>query len=249
MGQSTTLLNFHHPLPQQGSFSISELDPGVQQHLKVLRIRSGETIRFIDGRGLIIETRCLQIRPLVFEIISSKKSEELRPQIDLCLSAPKGDLLWEAVTQATEVGATSIRFLRTAHTQYLKQQEAPVARAQKISDAACEQCARTWRVDVQPRWWSIEEALALPGRKIFADENLSQSGLYGFKEKIALTAKEADRVVLLIGPEGGWSSEERQVLGAGATAMGLGPLILRVPTACATSILLIKSLFSKGRTS
>ena len=246
MGQIATLLNFHGEIPEKGSFSISELDPGVQQHLKVLRLRSGEAVRFINGRGLSVEARCLQIRPLLFEVTAAKRSEALRPQIDLCLAAPKGDLLWEAITQATEVGATSLRLMRSAYTQLTKQQEAPLRRAQKVSDAACEQCLRPWRVAVDERWWSLGEALELPGTKIFADEALSDSGLYGFADSKKIV-NGGDRIVLFIGPEGGWSPEERQVLGARAHAMGLGPLILRVPTACATAIHAIKSLFAAAQ--
>jgi len=245
MGQITTLLNFHSTLPFKGTFSLAELDPGAQHHLKVLRIRSGEEFRFIDGQGSILHTRCTQIRPPVFEVLNVAKNKALTPKIELCLAAPKGDLLWEAVTQATEVGVSSIRLIRSQHVQYTKQQDAPTARVQKISDSACEQCSRAWRVEVHPNWHKLEDCLKLPGTAVVADENLSTKGIYGFAASEIPTATTAG-LRIFIGPEGGWSEEERQILGASARAFGLGPLILRVPTAAATAIHLLRGLYSSG---
>ena len=65
----------------------------------------------------------------------------------------------------------------------------------------------------------------------------------------ALAARRDQRVLLAIGPEGGWNSFELSLLAAhGFTLVGLGPRTLRVDTAC-TALLAIThaSLASIGR--
>lgn len=247
MSSAHTLLNPHSSLPRQGQLGVAELDPPTQQHLKSLRIQNGEEVVFMDGKGLLLKTRCVQIRPLVFEILSATQQPALNPPIELCLATPKGEALWDTITQATEIGVNSIRLLKTTHTQIPKGWEFPQTRAQKVSDAASSQCQRAWRVELIPQWSTLEDSLkvskdVLP---VFADETLSAAAVYGFKGPKADTKKidAPQKIQLFIGPEGGWSAEEREFLGKRAKALGLGPLVLRVPTATVAALFFLRRHF------
>jgi 16S rRNA (uracil1498-N3)-methyltransferase len=238
MGQYSGILVIESTLPKSGSFDARALDERVQRHLAALRVRNGEHVNFLNGRGGLWICVCQNARDQLFEVLETKEIPQLRPQIDLYLAPPKGDALTQAVTQATECGAARIAFLKSDFAQYRKEDEAPGLRAQRVSDAACEQCLRPWRCEVNSEWLSLDEALAAPGLNIVADEEEARSGGLGFADakKASSEMRGAERLKLFIGPEGGWSESERKILRAKALTLGLGSLILRTPTACVAAL-------------
>jgi len=53
-------------------------------------------------------------------------------------------------------------------------------------------------------------------------------------------------VALLVGPEGGWTDEERaQATQAGWTAVWLGPLILRTETAAIAALVIVAAAWPR----
>ncbi|MBV9295447.1 MAG: RsmE family RNA methyltransferase, partial [Acidobacteriaceae bacterium] len=55
----------------------------------------------------------------------------------------------------------------------------------------------------------------------------------------------ADRVALLLGPEGGWTDEERaQAIAAGWTPCSFGKMILRSETAALASLAIIQAAWA-----
>lgn len=215
---------------------MAALPPIVQQHLKVLRVRDGESLQFLDGNGGVFPalTR-VEGRELAFDIQSVSKRPALAPRLKLVLAPPKGDDLWTAIQQSTEIGAERIAFLRARHAQIAKGQNAPIERAQRVADAACEQCGRAWRMGFEPEWCELGELLARPGIHVVADEILSLKDEIGFADR-APSLGGGEEIYLYIGPEGGWSDEERQLFDGRAAKLGLGQLVLRTPTACVAAI-------------
>jgi 16S rRNA (uracil1498-N3)-methyltransferase len=208
------------------------------QHLKALRLEKGERADFMDGQGRWAECVCEGSKPWSFRVEGLRSQAALTPRIELCLAPPKKDALWESLAQATEMGASSVRFVESEHSQHRKQdREALIDRARRVADAACEQSHRAWRLEIADDWLSLESALALPGTQIVADEGLAEHGGLGFTKPIdaaRLLAPEGLR--LFIGPEGGWSQAERTLLLSKATALGLGAQVLRVPTAVVAAL-------------
>lgn len=243
---------FHHfLLPEPGSnadvLDEKHIEWNVLHHIKVLRVKKSETIRLMDGQGSVSEYQCLQVKPYQFKRLQQFRQPPLRPQIELCLAPPRADLS-EAIQQATEIGASSVRLLRTDFVQYAAHLEAPSVKAQRVADAACEQCARAWKCSVLPGWHDIAGVLKLPGTHVFADEILATSE----PEKIGFTNSLPQfdwnqPVRLYIGPEGGWSERERHIFDGKAAPLSLGSLILRVPTAIVASIHFLKTVYSHSR--
>lgn len=240
MGQIHSFLNLG-ALPEAGEILDSHLDENVAQHVKVLRIKAGENLRFLDGQGLITEVTCKQIKPRpTFAIVERKRAPALIPPLELCVSPPKGDAFRDVVAQATEIGATSIRFLRSDFGQYPAGQPAPSDKAQRVSDSAAEQCVRAWRCEVLPGWHEALQTLALPGIHVVADEesaNAAQESI-GFLSSAPSLANlsPAAPLRLYVGPEGGWSERERTFFRDRAHSLSLGRLVLRVPTAAVAGL-------------
>ncbi len=131
------------------------------------------------------------------------------------------------VEKATELGAAR---LVPVMTQRTVAERVRLDRLESIAIEAAEQCGRT-------RVPEIAEPVQLnrfvteldPVRHFyFADESGG--------EPIGATLREGPAVIL-IGPEGGFTEEERTfVRGAGATPISLGPRILRAETAALAAL-------------
>src|SRR5690606_34655887 len=102
-----------------------------------------------------------------------------------------------------------------------------VAHWRSVLESACEQSGRT-RVPTLEDPATLDAAAAVvPGDavRLLLDP-------HGEHRLAAMDLGGADTVVVAIGPEGGWSPRDRQVLqGAGFSGLRLGPRVLRTETA------------------
>jgi 16S rRNA (uracil1498-N3)-methyltransferase len=238
--------SFHiSKIPPAETIAEHHLDEFLAKHLKSLRIRVGEKVLFMDGAGNSALAECLT--PKEFKIISRHQSPEPNPKIILVVAPPRNDALSELVTQATEIGVSGIEFSKTDFLDWPDSKNLPLDRLQRISQAACEQCGRMWKVQMTDSWTSIPESLKRSGIHVVADENLTNQtdDLIGFVDQVpsAQTQSSAEKVIYLyIGPEGGWSPEERQYFQGRAATLSLGRWILRVPTAVVAAIFFLRLL-------
>lgn len=254
MSQSHSLLLKTAELAQLGpsdSLTESLLTPAVLKHLKVLRINVGEHVCFMDGAGHFLETRCEKNQPWEFSVTESIAKPRSSPQIELALSLVKKEAFSLALTQATELGFDRLQMLETAHSTIAKKlRDSYTSRAQRLIEAATEQCRSPYLAEVQSNIPKIEDWLkSSKNPVVWADEALSRQNLMGFQQNDSLsTLKDAKACTLLIGPEGGWSDEERSLLQSNSNvfSLGLGSQILRVPTACTTAIALLKSFLHRS---
>lgn len=228
-----------------------------KQHMKSHRIRTGEDFLILNGKGSLWTLEKLSEKNFLCKEL--KKTPPLEPTIHLIMSPPVGESLFESVQQATEIGASQISFIRTQHCQYKKGKMPNFARLQRISQAACAQCARAWSVQINEEFASLENCLSsLDSTMTFvADESLAVDDTLPLSfcgplqiERVQTELKQCTeaRIAIIIGPEGGWSAEELKILKNKATPLSLGSLILRVPTACVAAIFAIKQLWHSTRT-
>jgi 16S rRNA (uracil1498-N3)-methyltransferase len=225
--------------------SEKDLPSTLARHLKALRIRSGEKVSFLDGEGTISDAVCVNDRPShSFRVDSVARHAPDAPEIHLFLSPPRRDTLSQTLTQATEMGVSKVTFLASDHNDYShKERESLVERSKRVIEAAVEQCRAPHVPALVEQWSSVTDAVnSYEGTILFADEDLSRQGFYGVTD--ASNLSKAARVALLVGPEGGWSDAERKLIGASprVSPLGLGPRILKVPTACVAALYQIRSL-------
>lgn len=245
MGQSHAFL-VREGLPAAASFSERDLPAEVARHLRVLRLREGESALFLDGQGKVLRALCRNGKTLEFERAELRAAPPLLPRIELRLSPPRGDALKEAVTQATEIGVGRIRFLRTEHSQWLANQEAPSEKMQRVSDAASEQCLRAWTCEVEAGWHSLSECLREPGVHVVADEieATRDHESIGFPRSLPDFSRLNEAPIFLyVGPEGGWSENERRLFDGKAAVLSLGSLVLRVPTAIVAASHFLRTVY------
>ncbi len=213
--------------------------PEAHHAVHVVRIKVGETVALFDGKGNELRAQVERV---------SRNEVYLSPGERRTLPPPPGQVLlasaWlhrekaleQLIRRATEIGITAFHFFRAEHSQ----------RAPRISDKytrfaieSCKQCGRTW-LPAFHTFDSLEAVLeanrdALP---VVATPHLSPvplRSLFPFDGP----------VLLLTGPEGGFSPaeiallQERQV-----PAVSLGSAVLRAEAAALTLATL--TLYEQG---
>lgn len=147
------------------------------------------------------------------------------------------------IQKAVEMGAGVLQPVLTQHTQNAR---ITVERMQANAIEAAEQCGILAVPDVRPE---LKLAQFLAGRDsndtlIFADEDAPlRDGMD------ALAALRGQAMTLLIGPEGGFSGDERALLlkQANIIRLSLGPRILRADTAAVAGLALLQSIAGDWR--
>lgn len=214
------------------------LPPDAARHAQVLRLQPGDALTLFDGRGGEWSARVAAMgkREVQVELLAHDAVErELPIAVTLALAMPAGERMDFVVEKATELGAAAIVPLVSERSVLrLAGERAEKRRAhwQAIAVAACEQCGRN-RVPqiaapVPLSAWL--EALPMP-------TGAQARWLLGWRDAqawpVAQSVTSSSRtVVLLSGPEGGFSdAEEALARGRGFATAALGPRVLRADTA------------------
>lgn len=207
-------------LPQPGPFRV---DGPLAHHLgAVLRVRPGEPVVLGDGRGSECPAEVREVGPggVVLEVGPTRRLPEPRVRVELAFAPPRWNRAEWLFEHGTEVGVTVFHPLWTGRT---RPQGDRLERWRRLCTAAAGQCDRAWLPEVRPPR-SLSEFLA--------DRALPQERWLADPEGPALGPAQAATAVLLVGPEGGFASDERAAaVAAGFRPRALGEHVLRTETA------------------
>jgi 16S rRNA (uracil1498-N3)-methyltransferase len=197
----------------------------------VLRAQAGQLYELSDGLRVCLGRIEKVARDAVeFALLEELPAQEPRLHVILLLSVVKFDAFEWAIEKATELGVAEIVPLAAA-------------RSEKALVAAAEKRSERWRKIVleaaqQSRRLSLPvlQPVARPGVAFAALGD--QLGIFlseGAEAPVLRTVlgnRVASKAILTIGPEGGWTDEERDAaLKASFHEASLGRLILRTETA------------------
>jgi 16S rRNA (uracil1498-N3)-methyltransferase len=236
---SDPLRFFVPPESLQGDPIIIEGD--AHHHLRnVLRVKPGAKILLLDGNGGYCNTEVISIDAKQSTARVLDRGARPLPDLKITLmqALPKGDKFDLVLQKGTELGAHRFQPILTEHAipnltpERMKKR---TQRWQRIVSEAARQCRRYTLPEVtQPQ--PLNEALAAQATAFKLI--LWESGAVPIAQ--ALPSAPPKEVLLLIGPEGGFSEQEiTAATNAGFQAIHLGPRILRTETAglAATPIL------------
>jgi 16S rRNA (uracil1498-N3)-methyltransferase len=209
--------------------NVLRLDTGSM--LRVFDNLSGEWLATIDVPGK---------KRMVLRIKERLREAEKVPDVWLAFSPVKRTQTDWLVEKATELGAARLLPIITARTVA---ERVKLERLRAISIEAAEQCGRT-------RLPEIDQPLPLrqllgtrdhQRRLYFADEEGGEAASSAFVPGAAL---------VLIGPEGGFTSDERSLVRAQPNSypVSLGPRILRAETAALAALATYMAVAGDWRT-
>ncbi|MDQ3032365.1 MAG: 16S rRNA (uracil(1498)-N(3))-methyltransferase [Myxococcota bacterium] len=199
--------------------------------ITVLRIAVGGSVRVgvIDGGiGTAIATRIEAGR---VTLRCSLGEVPARPRIDLLLALPRPKVLGRLYAPLAQLGIGRLILSNAARVErfyFDAHQLDPAFRRAQLLDGLAQ--ARDTRVPVVSVHKSLRvliedelDALTPNTRRLLADPGAP----LGVRDACAELAP-SERILIAIGPEGGWNEFERELLRAhGFTAIGLGPRTLR----------------------
>ena len=199
--------------------------------VKVLRLREGDTVTLFDecSKEYTGKITTIGSRDVVVDIISSREVATDSPlEITLLQGLAKGDKMDYIVEKATELGVHTIVPVITERSQLRSADKKN--RWQRIAIEASKQCGRTEPPAIE-NTLDFSEAIKYNHNKelslIFHVDSK-----YTIKDYLKYSLQLPNNIIVLIGPEGGFS--EKEVLLAtemGFKSLGLGPRTLRTETA------------------
>jgi 16S rRNA (uracil1498-N3)-methyltransferase len=220
----------------------SEIEASQQQShylMHVLRLAEGAELLLFNGRdgewsaAVASKTK----KAVRLKVLGLQRPQPGKPDLVYCFAPLKQGRLDYLVQKAVEMGAGTLQPVITQHTQVTKpSMDRLVA---NVVEAA-EQCG-VLAVPPLREPEKLEKLLAHwdPERRlVFCDEDASTNN-----PMPALRSLTEKKFGLLVGPEGGFSDDERRMLRAlpFVTAIPLGPRILRADTAAVAALALMQA--------
>lgn len=213
---------------------------------QVMRFKIGD--RFICSDGVseeaLVEITRLQPGQVTAAIIE-RLAMNNEPAVSVWIgqSLPKGDKMETVIQRCTEIGATRFYPFTSARTIVKydgKKEGRRLLRWGKIAKEAAEQAQRNRIPHIsEPLTWS--QMLQWVGKADLAficyEQAKADDGAHSLKHWLQQQAEPAQSVLLLIGPEGGFSEEEvAEAVAAGCHIISLGRRILRTETAAIAAL-------------
>ncbi len=203
--------------------------------IKVLRKRQGDRILLVNGRGKEYEGEIKEVRKyrkrtevkiLICRII--REEDEPSPKVIVLMPLLKGDKKDFLIEKLTELGADVI-FPFFSDFSESKVKKELMKRFQKKAISALKQCGRLYLPLIKPPEELVkilEEMQDKEGVFLWASE---RGGL--LSQEVVKELYQCKEVVLVSGPEGGFSPREEELLKSKFFPIKLSPYILRAETA------------------
>ena len=213
---------------------------------RVMRLQPGAKVRVFNG--VDGEWHCVldgSPKAAVLRPVERKREQSQGPDLALLFAPIKKARTDFIIEKATELGVRSIQPVVTDYGQTQR------VRTDRFRSLAIEAAEQTERMDLPSIFEAVPLTTALSNWPedrplIFCDESADAAPLSN--QTAVLKGKPAS---ILIGPEGGFSPKERQMLRAldFVTPITLGPRILRAETAVVSALTLWQSLLGDWQNS
>lgn len=220
-----------------------ELDENASRHIaKVLRMEAGRPLVLFNGLGgqysaSLIEVGKKRVSARLDEFVDADKQSPLSIHLGIGLS--KGDRFEWVLQKAAELGVSQITPLFTERSEVKlngPRLEKKMASWQQVLISACEQC----QLNIVPQ--------LLPPLRLNpwleTREDQKRFVLHHRTEEQLDATQQVDSAALLIGPEGGLSSDEINLAEQQSfQALRLGPRVFRTETAPLAAISILQYLW------
>lgn len=223
----------------------SELPEEEAQHaLKVLRLKEGDEMMLMDGKGCFYEARVLSAtgKHCYYEVMNaSPQCRQWEGHIHLAIAPTKmmERMEWLA-EKATEVGIDELTFL---DCRFSERRVVKVPRVEKIVVSAVKQSRKAWAPVVNEMTdFKTFIAQHTEGCRYIAHcyDEVERVNLFDELRRNSRLSPRSQQLVL-VGPEGDFSIEEvRMAVEAGFVSVDLGKSRLRTETAGLAAVMMMQ---------
>lgn len=239
------LTRCHVELPLQAGRTLALPEAAANHLTRVLRLREGDGCVLFNGDGHDYAARigAVSKREVIAEVLSAQAIANESPlHVTLLQGIARGEKMDLILQKATELGVAAIAPVNAERTEVKLDGERlgkRMAHWRSVIVSACEQSGRA-RVP----------GLAMPTGLLEAAQASDPQAVRlildpaGELSLATMQAPAGASAVVAIGPEGGWSPRDRDILrGAGFVGLRLGPRILRTETAGLAALAALQSRF------
>lgn len=238
------------------SGDVSLSGPRADHLLNILRVAPGHSVRvgILDGPigvGTVRQTRAGE----VFLSCAFEAGVPPRPRVDLLLAVPRPKVMRRLWAQIAALGVGHVMLTNAARVErhYFDTHLLTPASYGPLLVEGLQQARDTRRptVSIHKQFRIlIEDDLdrLLPGGlRLVADPRATAT--VGALVRERLDDRTHERILLAVGPEGGWNDFETALLRAhGFHTVGMGPRTLRTDTACVAVLALVHDAAPQTRT-
>ena len=214
------------------------------EHLRVLRPKLGDTVELCNPTTqhvYLAELTMITKTDAQVTVVAQRRGDsEPACKITLFQAIPKFDKMEFIIQKCVELGVTEIVPILTARTQTHPANAGIKARRwQKIAKTAAQQSNRD-TIPTVSNIITLQEVM--DGLTRFDHTFVANESETKVRASEAYKASNAQKVGIVVGPEGGFEQEEVQALCAlGVESVNLGKRVLRVETAAMAAVILFLS--------
>lgn len=210
--------------------------PEAHHASQVLRVREGEPVTVLDGQGSRFQCRAESVRSRELRL-AVEQVEKVPPrqcQLTLFQALPKGKLVEDIITKATELGVSRVVPVLSERVVVRLNPDERAVKQEKWNRTAIEaikQCGSAWLPKIEAPT-DLETLLARPPVFNLALVGALESDSQHPKHWIEKALKPVLSACAWIGPEGDFTpGEYHAIRSSGALPISLGSLVLRTETA------------------
>ena len=221
------------PLPAAGQKA--RVSKEESAHARARRLRPGDPVVLFDGGGgealaVVTALDASGAEVLVEELLPARDTAS---GVALLIAGLRAERLAWLAEKATELSADRLTLVVTARTQSFRASRDALERLERVAREAAKQCEAA-------RWPSISGPI--PFAAALLEDPASQRLFLDAEGEPFPSALSARPVILLVGPEGGWTDAERGAARAqGWTPAALPAGKLRAETAAVAAIVLARA--------
>ena len=237
---------FYYPAVTQLSHTRDELciiNDRVLSHriMHIVRLRNGDSFTLFDQHAhMECILKDISEKSVRFSVTSYECNTVYKPHITVLLPLLKKDAFEEALYAAAELGANAVQLIMTKKTQRVFGGSKEFERIDRVMQAAAEQSKNfSYPVVLEPILFEQAVIGHEESTKIFFDPD----GCPLFNVVRSVQSEIVERIVLLIGPEGDLTIDEKCLVRKNNFVFcRLTPTILRAQQAVAVSLGAFRSL-------
>lgn len=196
------------------------------------RMAAGDTVVLVDGKGGVAEGQLVvpdaRGSGVMVEVMARREIPAPTPSLLVGTAVPKGDRWSTLLDMAAQLGAATITPLECERS-VIRGASVNRPRAERILLEGCKQARSAWA----PRLMQAMTPAHFAERAVAEGATLIVAHPGG-RPLSAVVPRDASRLALVIGPEGGFTDRECDAMTrSGGTLVSLGETILRIETAVA----------------
>ena len=226
------------PLP--GAGETARLSREEATHARARRLRSGDPVVLVDGSGREARAvlRRLDRGGAEVSVDSILEAPSVGPPLALSVSGLRVERLAWLAEKATELSADRLTIVSSERTQSFRASRGIQDRLERVAREAAKQCEAA-------RWPQI--AGPVPFDRALAEDPSSHRVFLDARGESFPSRLAGRGVVLLVGPEGGWTDAERDAARARGWRLAALPAgKLRAETAAVAAMVLARAALLRG---